>query len=148
MFYIVESKSTSEMRISVWSSDVCSTDLRSVAAQRTRVGPFRGENRQPQCHRLDKRQAETFIERGEEQGICIGILRAHASRVLQADGHERRRQAASDSFERQDDQRFAAGAETGRIIVQRSEEHTSELQSLMSISYAVFCLKKKNNNKI
>src|SRR3546814_9632080 len=30
---------------------------------------------------------------------------------------------------------------------QRSEEHTSELQSLMRISYAVFCLKKKNNNK-
>src|SRR3546814_4086766 len=30
----------------------------------------------------------------------------------------------------------------------RSEEHTSELQSLMRISYAVFCLKKKNNNQI
>src|SRR3546814_4611052 len=30
-------------------------------------------------------------------------------------------------------------------LVQRSEEHTSELQSLMRISYAVFCLKKKNN---
>src|SRR3546814_4022992 len=30
------------------------------------------------------------------------------------------------------------------IIIQRSEEHTSELQSLMRISYAVFCLKKKN----
>src|SRR3546814_5965304 len=30
----------------------------------------------------------------------------------------------------------------------RSEEHTSELQSLMRISYAVFCLKKKNNNKV
>src|SRR3546814_3487296 len=29
----------------------------------------------------------------------------------------------------------------------RSEEHTSELQSLMRISYAVFCLKKKNNNR-
>src|SRR3546814_6580301 len=29
----------------------------------------------------------------------------------------------------------------------RSEEHTSELQSLMRISYAVFCLKKKNNTK-
>src|SRR3546814_4393349 len=29
----------------------------------------------------------------------------------------------------------------------RSEEHTSELQSLMRISYAVFCLKKNNNNK-
>src|SRR3546814_6575458 len=31
--------------------------------------------------------------------------------------------------------------------IRRSEEHTSELQSLMSISYAVFCLKKKKNNK-
>src|SRR3546814_5287206 len=30
--------------------------------------------------------------------------------------------------------------------IARSEEHTSELQSLMRISYAVFCLKKKNNN--
>src|SRR3546814_4666911 len=31
-----------------------------------------------------------------------------------------------------------------RVMRQRSEEHTSELQSLMRISYAVFCLKKKN----
>src|SRR3546814_4731690 len=35
-----------------------------------------------------------------------------------------------------------------RIARQRSEEHTSELQSLMRISYAVFCLKKKNNYSI
>src|SRR3546814_6770786 len=33
---------------------------------------------------------------------------------------------------------------TPRPVAQRSEEHTSELQSLMRISYAVFCLKKKN----
>src|SRR3546814_1573337 len=33
-------------------------------------------------------------------------------------------------------------------IAKRSEEHTSELQSLMRISYAVFCLKKKNNTTI
>src|SRR3546814_1526228 len=32
-------------------------------------------------------------------------------------------------------------------VVRRSEEHTSELQSLMRISYAVFCLKQKKNNK-
>src|SRR3546814_7685037 len=32
-------------------------------------------------------------------------------------------------------------------LVERSEEHTSELQSLMRISYAVFCLKKKKNKK-
>src|SRR3546814_7935304 len=31
--------------------------------------------------------------------------------------------------------------------LRRSEEHTSELQSLMRITYAVFCLKKKNNNQ-
>src|SRR3546814_5617654 len=35
--------------------------------------------------------------------------------------------------------------ESVRKLVYRSEEHTSELQSLMRISYAVFCLKKKNN---
>src|SRR3546814_8266433 len=33
-----------------------------------------------------------------------------------------------------------------RFLVSRSEEHTSELQSLMRISYAVFCLKKKKNH--
>src|SRR3546814_8659407 len=33
----------------------------------------------------------------------------------------------------------------GAVLEMRSEEHTSELQSLMRISYAVFCLKKKNN---
>src|SRR3546814_7299844 len=39
------------------------------------------------------------------------------------------------------------GAERGKVLLlDRSEEHTSELQSLMRISYAVFCLKKKNNN--
>src|SRR3546814_8219901 len=37
--------------------------------------------------------------------------------------------------------------EQGDELLERSEEHTSELQSLMRISYAVFCLKKKKNNK-
>src|SRR3546814_20031140 len=35
---------------------------------------------------------------------------------------------------------------TSKFMVSRSEEHTSELQSLMRISYAVFCLKKKKDN--
>src|SRR3546814_2747936 len=42
---------------------------------------------------------------------------------------------------------LAAGLDAG-ILQFRSEEHTSELQSLMRISYAVFCLKKKKNAKI
>src|SRR3546814_6143542 len=41
---------------------------------------------------------------------------------------------------------FLAPARCGPQPGQRSEEHTSELQSLMRSSYAVFCLKKKNNN--
>src|SRR3546814_3130334 len=40
-----------------------------------------------------------------------------------------------------------ADAEQQKLWNERSEEHTSELQSLMRISYAVFCLKKKNKKK-
>src|SRR3546814_6777330 len=42
-------------------------------------------------------------------------------------------------------QLLPALASSPRIVARRSEEHTSELQSLMRISYAVFCLKKKNS---
>src|SRR3546814_2083068 len=41
----------------------------------------------------------------------------------------------------------ARAANTSTATARRSEEHTSELQSLMRISYAVFCLKKKNKQK-
>src|SRR3546814_7945024 len=44
--------------------------------------------------------------------------------------------------------RGSRSARATPISAQRSEEHTSELQSLMRISYAVFCLKKKNQNII
>src|SRR3546814_4118854 len=40
--------------------------------------------------------------------------------------------------------RRSGASDSGRLRPQRSEEHTSELQSLMRISYAVFCLKKTN----
>src|SRR3546814_8795382 len=43
------------------------------------------------------------------------------------------------------DARDGGGAQQITLVVDRSEEHTSELQSLMRISYAVFCLKKKSN---
>src|SRR3546814_9517151 len=44
-------------------------------------------------------------------------------------------------------QRRRVGSSTEHVGSRRSEEHTSELQSLMRISYAVFCLKKKKNQK-
>src|SRR3546814_1658523 len=57
--------------------------------------------------------------------------------------------AQSTIHQRQIIQVEADSIEDAIEAVQRSEEHTSELQSLMRISYAVFCLKKnKNNNNI
>src|SRR3546814_5278173 len=44
------------------------------------------------------------------------------------------------------DNQIGFGRNRSRDLGTRSEEHTSELQSLMRISYAVFCLKKKKNN--
>src|SRR3546814_6961656 len=47
-----------------------------------------------------------------------------------------------------EDRTFALSVRhTGKLATYRSEEHTSELQSLMRISYAVFCLKQKNNTQ-
>src|SRR3546814_3652270 len=45
-----------------------------------------------------------------------------------------------------DEDELAVGRLPEQEVAERSEEHTSELQSLMRISYAVFCLKKKNKN--
>src|SRR3546814_3849841 len=42
--------------------------------------------------------------------------------------------------------RVQTTSEVSKMLMDRSEEHTSELQSLMRISYAVFCLKKKKKN--
>src|SRR3546814_1128178 len=42
---------------------------------------------------------------------------------------------------------LAMSLSSASVVFNRSEEHTSELQSLMRISYAVFCLKKKKTNR-
>src|SRR3546814_1502095 len=55
------------------------------------------------------------------------------------------RNLAAPGRQRQVSQAGCARGSTRRIFAGRSEEHTSELQSLMRISYAVFCLKKKKN---
>src|SRR3546814_6703395 len=88
VFFFFKQKTAYEMRISDWSSDVCSSDLSLRPAL-------------PIAH-LARVQAEAILR------------------------HQR-----------------AAIEQEGR----RSEEHTSELQSLMRISYAVFCLKKKKTHK-
>src|SRR3546814_1411956 len=76
----------------------------------------------------------------DEQGLAASAI-AYA-RTIDAPRRTRDRRVSSDAgaFER-----FAAA--NARKIKDRSEEHTSELQSLMRISYAVFCLKKKRTKK-
>src|SRR3546814_8510134 len=108
------------MRISDWSSDVCSSDLHAAAfGQRACIdrrcgaidGLVAGAGRLDQLYRRAARRA------GGEGGVplrCAGALCRRSAAIV------------------------------ARGVPGRSEEHTSELQSLMRISYAVFCLKKKN----
>src|SRR3546814_6089200 len=112
------------MRISDVSSDVCSSDLilgrEPRGKARDQLAPHHLER--PVAVRLEQDQQPTGkgVERIERGGDLVGI-------VPEIVDH-------GDAFRRADP--F------------RSEEHTSELQSLMRISYAVFCLKKKTNKNI
>src|SRR3546814_1860236 len=117
-FFFFKQKTAYEMRISDWSSDVCSSDLRG----RDPAGRVRGMGRVrsvPGTHGLMRMQ--------------LGKLRANAAQFF-ADFF--RLEAASGIL-------LIAAALIALVCANtRSEEHTSELQSLMRISYAVFCLKK------
>src|SRR3546814_5725127 len=68
----------------------------------------------------------------------LGSVEQPAERSVQGVGHER-------GLERVRLQQHREAGERALLDRRRSEEHTSELQSLMRISYAVFCLKKKKN---
>src|SRR3546814_14047520 len=88
----------------------------------------------------------SIVNRGAALGVALGG--EHAGGLVeheQAGGARRFDRIAvdGDAVERDDECR----GRIERLAVDRSEEHTSELQSLMRISYAVFCLKKKKNNK-
>src|SRR3546814_4291524 len=104
------------MRISDWSSDVCSSDL----ARPDLAPPVYGAA-------LDER-GRTSVARG---------------RLPRQDNH---RPCRPDEGQSGAHAPAGAGNAGDASRAARSEEHTSELQSLMRISYAVFCLKKKNNN--
>src|SRR3546814_7092694 len=105
------------MRISDWSSDVCSSDLLFQ----------RGETR---C--IARQYRDTVAACGETPG--------HSRARPGADPCNERKRPALDVRGRR---RLRVGGSGHLRGNSRSEEHTSELQSLMRISYAVFCLKKK-----
>src|SRR3546814_6695960 len=108
------------MRISDWSSDVCSSDLIFLL----RAAPFGHQHVGDRCAGADDVVGREAIDALNEpagarldDGYIAGIVVDNAGRG------DPRRQGAD-----------------------RSEEHTSELQSLMRNSYAVFCLQKKKTN--
>src|SRR3546814_7227701 len=119
------------MRISDWSSDVCSSDLGW------------GFETDPA-----KAAADAFKQELGKRGITVtgGAQRTVAppsTEVAPADEEAESAEEAPDGL--------TPGTELAAVhsapVWQRSEEHTSELQSLMRISYAVFCLKKKKKEQ-
>src|SRR3546814_3540002 len=115
MFFVLKQKTAYELRISDWSSDVCSTDLSQKIVESDHDATARTRRRTSSHHRRDRIRARRRGSSRQDAGTA----------ARQEDDVLRRRTAGLSS---------------------RSEEHTSELQSLMRISYAVFCLKKKHKN--
>src|SRR3546814_2683676 len=109
--FFFKQKTADELRISDWSSDVCSSDLNIDER------PVRPSNE----GLVPMQTARTLVElRAVVGGWRTG---GHSVALVPTMG--------------------ALHAGHLRLVEERSEEHTSELQSLMRISYAVFCLKKK-----
>src|SRR3546814_2097104 len=116
-FVFFKQKTAYEMRISDWSPDVCSSDLK-LSGSRFEARSLAGIT--------DERVGPT-TDLGSMQSVCsLPLL-----------GGKRPFRRCEGTF-----------AYPCCMAYRRSEEHTSELQSLMRISYAVFCLKKKKKTEI
>src|SRR3546814_2701506 len=116
------------MRISDWSSDVCSSDLADFGRYELRIGRM-GRYRRPAI-------VPPF---GNLRPAVVFAFPDEIELVAAARPHFMRPEVAG----------LVEGVAQQIAVPQRprSEEHTSELQSLMRISYAVLCLKKKKNRK-
>src|SRR3546814_8393123 len=131
MFFFFKQKTAYEMRISDWSSDVCSSDLEAVGE---------AAHRQP----AEEVGLVELAEDGADPHRRLHIAAiVHVVDVVLVVDHQgdlrapgRRRQRCGDLIALQIARRAQAVAVR---LHRRSEEHTSELQSLMRISYAVFC---------
>src|SRR3546814_1956219 len=136
VYFFFKQKTAYEMRISDWSSDVCSSDLHPVdrrllsvtgpsdAAER--VGGHIIVERQVGGHMLADRHRDRAARRRRDDALdarAVGQARREQGMLAADPLVAERRNLPREPRE------------------QRSEEHTSELQALMRISYAVLCLK-------
>src|SRR3546814_6218457 len=129
--FFFKQKTAYEMRISDWSSDVCSSDPHMGRAQ-----PHRRLEVIRHAHRKAG-DAVVLRQLGKQRKIGRGLNVGWRHRHQPGNGQ------SSSTRRRQQDRQIAHRAAV--FLRLRSEEHTSELQSLMRISYAVFCLTTKNN---
>src|SRR3546814_4722664 len=118
------------MRISDWSSDVCSSDLGAGLMKQLRSILSLGIGYLQARGHLRRSGAEVAVGFGGYPSVPTVMAASH--RGLRVVLHEQNSVLGRAN-------RLLAG----RAAIVRSEKHTSELQSLMRISYAVFCLKKK-----
>src|SRR3546814_6070850 len=131
------------MRISDWSSDVCSSDLPGHLRQRPVVEPRTGFFRRSQAmNDLFRKTALPVILLASTVLFAGCATQGKPPPVISLDEPVQ----AQPLPEPPAPVEVVAVPEVLPMPAQlRSEEHTSELQSLMRISYAVFCLKKKKN---
>src|SRR3546814_7128959 len=151
LIFFFKQKTAYEMRISDWSSDVCSSDLFRHRRVDFRLGVEAADGEPDRAARPRLREAQGREDVGRLHRRR-GAGRAGGDREARHGPHERLRvhplegevEVARNALRRVTVQADAGKAPSNALQQpRRSEEHTSELQSLMRISYAVFCLKKK-----
>src|SRR3546814_9695138 len=128
-FFCFKQKTAYEMRISDWSSDVCSSDLDPGA--RGQQAGHEG------CARRQAERARRVAASEAQRPLGERLQARRVQEIGRPVGTKRPAHLVHHEYQ-------DVGPPAHRGSPPRSEEHTSELQSLMRISYAVFCLKKKN----
>src|SRR3546814_9229944 len=138
MFFLFKQKTAYEMRISDWSSDVCSSDLPIEGVD------FESFTKDPLFQSFQKAAHAKGMTNEQLQFVTERYIEL-APQLFSAD-----KSLSADEAKAELGKLWADDTAMKSNLASRSEEHTSELQSLMRISYAVFCLKKKtktNNPK-
>src|SRR3546814_6175651 len=139
-FFFFKQKTAYGMRIIDWSSDVCSSDLRGVVGggPNDLAEPGLGDDvERPEADDHRHRDHEEIEGRNEAAGDAIG-----RQSELGRDAHRQVLGAPDDLHQVVDDQDEGVADKQLHQHVLEIGKHTSELQSLMRSSSAVFCLKQ------
>src|SRR3546814_9499703 len=119
------------MRISDWSSDVCSSDLSATTEEGRSLQSSIAQVQDLSTNWSNTLQTQFGMTKAEADKLARDTILTGSAGIAASGSASAKRGPF-------------AGQLDGKVGIDgRSDEHTSELQSLMRISYAVFCLKKK-----